>query len=187
MSKTETMVGAAITVPVEISREELIDAVAARIMQGYGSSRGWTGDDYDDPSPPNQAVSLEGAVARLVDKRVRETMNEEIAALIRTRLEPAIETVLAEGFPQRNHYGEVSGPPQPFDATVRSMVQDELKGRNGACRGWARELFEKVWREQIEAALKGEIETIRAKVRAYVDEQLGGAVVKAMREAVGLR
>lgn len=51
----------------------------------------------------------------------------------------------------------------------------------------AADIAEKAFEKHVKAAFREETEAVRARVRAYVDEQLAGTVVKALREAVGLR
>lgn len=166
--------------------ERVIDAAVDRIV-GDGSYDS-EGDYYAGPGDRFRKRIEEKVEAR-INKLVAEAFDGYLAETIRARVEPKIDAAIAEGFPRFNEYGEAIGT-----TTWAAVVQEglaRLLGKNE--RGyygrdsWAVKAAKEAFNKHAAAAFAAEIETIRKRVREYVDEQLAGTVVKALREAVGLR
>jgi hypothetical protein len=165
-------------VKLDIPRAELVDAIAEKVLEKQLRC-------YDDDDRKSLEGLINAAVVKRVDELLSASVVESIDELVKARVGPAVEATLAAGFPQRNNYGEISGTPIPFDSFVRTAVQKLVAG-DGYNRGWAVEVAQKVWKEQIEKALATEMDGIRKQIRAYVDERLAGDVTAALRKAVGL-
>jgi hypothetical protein len=169
------------TIKVEMARAELVAAVAEHIIEKQTPR--W---DTDDDGTPIERAN-KAAIAKRVDELLSASVVESIDEMVKARVGPVVEATLAAGFPQRNQYGEPTGTSIPYDAFVRTAVQ-QLVGSGGGYnqRGWAAEIARDVWKERIDKALTAEMDGIRKQIRAYVDERLAGDVTAALRKAVGL-
>lgn len=167
-----------IAVPVE----RVIDAAVEKIVAGeYDEEEGY----YGGPG-----VRFRERIEKKIEARIDALLDEALRGFlvenIRARVEPMIDEAVASGFPRFDEYGTPRGT-TTWQATIREAIDGLFKGQGYGSRSWASDVAKKAFEEHAAKAFKAEAEAIRAKVREYVDEQLAGTVVKALREAVGLR
>jgi hypothetical protein len=170
-------------ITISVERERVLEACVSAVL-GHGRY------EYDD----DDGGAFSSKMQKLVEKRIGDHVDELIDTIAREQIEALvgaqIAAVAAEGFPVFDRDGCSHGR-EPFAAYVRKaidgMFSKHSKHNNFSSRSQATTLAEEAFRVQVQAAFQDEIEAVRTRVREYVDEQLAGTVVKALREAVGLR
>ncbi|HHH29091.1 MAG TPA: hypothetical protein ENK57_12210 [Polyangiaceae bacterium] len=167
---------------IRVDSERVIEAAVEAILR-----RGRFGIDEDEFEYESE---FNGHLQELVEKRISERVNRIVDELARERVEELVATqidaVVAEGFPYFDRDGRSKGA-EPFAVYVRKAIDAMFAKKSHYQASSASRIAEKAFDKHVSKAFEDEIKTVRKRVRSYVDEQLSGAVVKSLREAVGLR
>ena len=144
-------------------------------------------DDWETESASGFRERMQQLIESRVNERVDDLVNELALERVRELVGERIEAAVAEGFPVYDRDGRRTGV-EPFAAYVRQQIDRMFEKRSdfGRHSNVSVTLAEKAFAAHVQEAFKAEAESVRAKVREWVDEQLAGAVIKSLREAVGL-
>lgn len=168
-------------VTVEVDEERIVERIVETIVM--------EGDWRDGSEDESRFIrAIKKRVEKELDARIGAALDAALQDDLRARVLPRIEQVVREGFPRFNEWGDPTGT-MTWEQAVKGALDSLFKpnGSGYSRDSWAVKAAKEAFEKTAAATFKAEVETIRAKVRAYVDEQLSGAVVKALREAVGLK
>jgi hypothetical protein len=118
-------------------------------------------------------AAVEDAVASAVDAALKDA----IPRLSDEHLRPRIAEMVAKGWPVTNQYGEQTGS-KTFEQILRETLfaKDQYRSHEGP---WAM----KVFREELEKALKGSLGEDLRKAQQMVREALDGDIMSKLRQA----
>ena len=172
-------------ITISIDEEAIVEKAVERLMHG----RYHDDDDEEGYGWGEFATTMQKKIdARLTDV-VESAIDEGIESLIQetihAKIVPMLDAAVARGFAERDRYGDVVRQ-RPFETYVQASI-DGLFQKSNYNDSWAVKAGREAFEKHVEAAFKAETDRVRKAVRKYVDEQLSGAVVKSLREAVGLR
>jgi hypothetical protein len=128
----------------------------------------------------NQVAS---AFKAFIDKRVSDTVSELVREIGRDQVDAQVRAILAEGWQKTDDYGQARGG----RVSLRERVQEMF---HKADRYESRSMFERVIKEELDKALKGELgkelEAARAKIRSEVDQITRAKLNESLKAALGL-
>jgi len=127
-----------------------------------------------------------GDLSGRVEQRVAEVLDERLKSLADERLVAEIEAVVRAGVPAPSpRYG------QTRLVTFREAVLDQFFTKTDGFRDSGNSWISQRVKETLNALLAKEfapeIEKARASLREQLDQALSGSMVKALRDALGLR
>lgn len=195
MEEKDPQVIASVSFDARKIEEQVVAEIAARVMLGFEQTHDPDFDEDDDrPSwqRTRPSKSLAGALREQVRKAVADevtrAITEEVRADLRAQVKGAIETMAATGMPVFNQYGEPQQP-TPWPKVIRESLEGLTKSKDSYNRNTPElvKIAVKVFEEAIGKTITAELEHVKKTIRQAVDEQLSGTVVKALRDAVGLR
>lgn len=123
------------------------------------------------------------AFESFVKTQVAQTVGQMVREIGREHIDAEIRAILAEGWQRTDDYGQARGG----RVSLRDRVQEMFHKTD---RYESRSMFEKVIKEELDKALKGELgkelDAARAKIRAEVDQITRAKLNEALKSALGL-
>lgn len=171
--------------------EQVVHALADRILRGLEQTHD---PDFDEDEPSvyrrlqpskNLADALRVQVKAAIAAEVSKAFNDEVRKELRTHVKAAIQDVADRGMPSFNRYGERQEA-HPWPKVIAEALEGLTK-KSGYHDPESQKIAREVFTEVITKAMNVEVDALKKKIREAVDEQLSGSVIKALREAVGLR
>jgi len=166
----------------------LVKSIAgAKVEQGYYEEDGeWVPRKVSRPALSFEET-LRNRVSKMLDEKLAEVLTIELEDQLRQIVKTRIEEIAEQGMPEFNRYGEMSYTPW---SKAISRALESITKKNGSSsydQPKVVSIAQEAFKEHVITVLKEESENIKAAVRAAVDEQLSGTVIKTLREAIGLR
>lgn len=187
-----------VSVQFYLNREEIEDQVVCALVQSIAKGKvkqGYVDEDGDwhplEVKSSNSTFEneLRNRVSKMLDEKLAEVLNDSLKSQLQEIVKARIEEIAASGLPEFDRYGEMTFT--PWSKAISLALHSLTKLPKGSSSynnepklvSIAREAF----KENIVKVLKEEGENVKVAVRAAVDEQLSGTVLKTLREAIGLR
>ena len=186
-----------VSVQFYLNREEIEDQVVCALVQSIAKGKvkqGYVDEDgewhpLEVKSPNTFENELRNRVSKMLDEKLAEVLNDSLKSQLQEILKARVEEIAARGLPEFDRYGEMTFT--PWSKAISLALHSLTKLPKGSSSynnepklvSIAREAF----KENIVKVLKEEGENVKVAVRAAVDEQLSGTVIKTLREAIGLR
>lgn len=173
---------------IEITTEDLINQVAARILGMYAAEY----DEDGEPVPERRGREpLAQIIEKTVIKRVQRAVDEQIKAVTAEKIGTAVDDVLVAGWQTTNSYGEPSGP----RVTLRDRVSKIItEAQDGGWNGQRKTLIDAIVERKLaelfdhrNGAIGKAIEEAQAKLRSAIDGTVMTALATTLRQALGLR
>lgn len=175
----------------DIKREEIIEAMAARLL---GCEYEHSGDP-DDPTPPpdrwdrkavgkHLRVFFEAKVAELAEQALRRAFDEEI----RARIASSIDAVLAAGWEETNSYGDRVGAKLDLKGRIGKLLTET---RGDAYNRNSPSVMDATIKAAVDGFLGKEfqpvIDAAKAELKRCLDAKVMKTVSDTITNAVGLR
>lgn len=173
---------------------QTVHEVATRIMEGLKHTHDPDFEEDDRPRysmrpSKNLAVALRAQVKEAIAAEVSKAFDDAVREELRAHVKAAIQDIADRGMPTFNRYGEKLEA-TPWPKVIAEALEGLTKppsGSYGNADTEAKKIARTVFENVITKAVTAELEEVRKRIRTAVDEQLSGSVIKALREAVGLR
>ena len=174
----------------DINRDEIIERMAVRLL-GFDYHR-----DPEDPDPTPEIakwdskaigkhlrVYFESKVAELAEQAVRRCFDDAI----RSRIDAAVDVVLAEGWRETNNYGEQTGAKLDLKGRISKLLQEARGDNYNRKASVLDERVELATKELIAAEFKPLIEQARATLKSKLDTSVMNTVAETIKASLGLR
>jgi len=185
------------SVDISLNREEILDQVVCVLVRSLAEGKVERSSGYYDPdgdwvdtdikvSPGGTfEQTLRNRVSTMLDKRLAEVLNESLKSQLRDMVKSRLEEIAEKGLPEFDRYGEMRFT--PWSKAVAVALEGLTKKSSSYDDPKISTIAKDAFREKITKVLEEESTKIKATIRAAVDEQLSGTVIKTLRDAIGLR
>ncbi len=171
----------------DISRDEIVDALARQLLTDMVTEEGDEGvDTYARRSA--LAESLRKSTSAMIAKLSGDVVREHFDDTIKARIAGAVDDVLAAGWTRTDSYGNATGERLDLKGRISEIITDKKEERYGQPK---LTLSEKLVKDQIEKTLNreltSEIEAARKSLRSQLDAVVSGKVAETIKTALGLK
>lgn len=183
-----------ISIEFYLNREEIEEQVVCalvksiaggKVEKGYYDSDGEWIDRKVSGYPPSFEESLRNRVSKMLNEKLAEILTDGLEDQLHQIVKARIEEIAEQGMPEFNRYGEMSFT--PWSKAVSRALEGITTKKASYDVPKVVSIAHEAFKENITKVLAAEAENIKSVIRAAVDEQLSGTVIKTLREAVGLR
>lgn len=159
-----------VTVSMELSKEELLSAVAEKL-----AARAWSAQEY------GRSDSLQTRATNMATKAIAKRVEQLAESLIVEQVTAALDDVLTNGFPVTDGYGN-----EKSRRTIKQFALSYLENKDGYARSSKLEEITKGFVDKALTELKPEVDALKAKVRAAYNASADVRIKKAIEEAIGV-
>lgn len=153
-------------------QDAVIKAAARQLLQHYS---------YDEDGDPH-------TVPTALERRLREHMTTVLEAQAAKFAPIVAQSILDEGVPSVNSWGDATGPMRPLKTVIAEKVRSELYNGNTGKRGGG--VLDQLISAEVQKQLRKDLQEVVAQARQPIidamREEATGVFERAMKKAVDI-